>query len=479
MIGGLQPYPVMKDSGVPWLGEVPEHWEVRGVGGLGALFKGNGGNKSDEVPTGIPCVRYGDLYTRHEFFVTASKACISNERAGAYTSIRHGDVLFAASGETIEDIGRSAVNLIEGEARCGGDILVLRPEVPVVPRYLGYASDSPASRHQKACMGRGFTVVHIYGGELKRLALPLPPLPEQAAIVRFLDHADRRIRRYIRAKQKLIKLLEEQKQAIIHRAVTRGLDPNVRLKPSGVEWLGDVPEHWDVRRCKMSLKPVDHRSTTGLEPLLSLRREKGIVLYEEHFSRPAQASSLVGYKIVEPGQVVVNRLQANNGLIFRSGMRGLTSPDYSVLEVGLEVNAEFIAFVLRTPHYRVHFRRVATGLGTGTSGFLRLYDDQLLNTPVCLPPHAEQGAILRQVDRETESLITAGALVKRDIDLLREYRTRLIADVVTGKLDVREAASLLPDEVEEPEAVDDIGAEGDPDEAGVDDTDAVPEEVEA
>ena len=76
----------------------------------------------------------------------------------------------------------------------------------------------------------------------------VPPLPEQAAIVRFLDHADRRIRRYIRAKQKLIKLLEEQKQAIIHRAVTRGLDPNVRLKPSGVEWLGDVPEHWEVRR---------------------------------------------------------------------------------------------------------------------------------------------------------------------------------------------------------------------------------------
>ena len=76
----------------------------------------------------------------------------------------------------------------------------------------------------------------------------LPSLPEQAAIVRFLDHVDRRIRRYIRAKQKLIKLLEEQKQAIIHRAVTRGLDPNVRLKPSGVEWLGDVPEHWEVRR---------------------------------------------------------------------------------------------------------------------------------------------------------------------------------------------------------------------------------------
>lgn len=192
------------------------------------------------------------MYTRYEFIISRSRACVSTERADAYTRIRYGDVLFAASGETVEDIGRSAVNLIEGDARCGGDILVLRPEIPAVPRYLGYAADSPASRNQKACMGRGFTVVHIYGNQLERLLLPLPPLPEQAAIVRFLDHADRRIRRYIGAKQKLIKLLEEQKQAIIHRAVTRGLDPNVRLKPSGVEWLGDIPEHWQVQRVKIA-----------------------------------------------------------------------------------------------------------------------------------------------------------------------------------------------------------------------------------
>ena len=177
MIASLKPYPAMKDSGVPWLGRVPQHWEVRPVGGIGSLFKGNGGNKGDEVPAGIPCVRYGDLYTLHEFFITKSKSYVSKERAGAYTPIHYGDILFAASGETDEDIGRSSVNLIEGEARCGGDVLVLRPEIPAVPRYLGYAGDSPASRWQKASMGRGFTVVHIYGSQLKRLQLPLPLLP--------------------------------------------------------------------------------------------------------------------------------------------------------------------------------------------------------------------------------------------------------------------------------------------------------------
>jgi len=214
----------LKPSGVEWLGDVPAHWEVRPVGRLGALFKGNGGNKNDEVSAGIPCVRYGDLYTRHEFFITTSKACVSNERAGAYTSIRHGDVLFAASGESIEDIGRSAVNLIEGEARCGGDVLVLRPEVSVVPRYLGYASDSPTSRHQKARMGRGFTVVHIYGGELKRLALPLPPLPEQAAIVTYLDEATASSERAIACAGREIDLLREYRSRLIADVVTGKLD---------------------------------------------------------------------------------------------------------------------------------------------------------------------------------------------------------------------------------------------------------------
>ena len=107
--------------------------------------------------------------------------------------------------------------------------------------------------------------MHVYGDQLKYMGIALPPLPEQTAIVRFLDHVDRRIRHYIRAKQKLIGLLEEQKQAIIHRAVTRGLDPNVRLKPSGVEWLGDVPEHWEVKRCRYILREVDNRSSAGSE----------------------------------------------------------------------------------------------------------------------------------------------------------------------------------------------------------------------
>src|SRR6185503_11059023 len=115
----------------------------------------------------------------------------------------------------------------------------------ILPRFLGYAADCPTSTHQKACMGRGITVMHIYADELKYLLIALPPIAEQSAIVRFLDYADRRIWSGIRAKQKLIALLNEQKQSIVQSVVTHGLQVAMPLKSSGAEWLGNVPENWD------------------------------------------------------------------------------------------------------------------------------------------------------------------------------------------------------------------------------------------
>ena len=243
----------MKRSDVEWLGQVPAHWEVTRLGRFGKFLKGNGGTKDDEASSGIPCVRYGDLYTTHEFVVLQARSFVSKEKVKDYTSIRFGDVLFAASGETIDEIGKSAANLIPSEACCGGDVIIFRPSREVDARYIGYATDCLPSRIQKATMGRGITVMHVYGHQLKRLSLALPPFPEQTAIVRFLDYADRGIQRYIRAKEKLIALLEEYRQAIIHQAVTGQIDvrtgqPYPAYKDSGVEWLGEVPEHWEVRR---------------------------------------------------------------------------------------------------------------------------------------------------------------------------------------------------------------------------------------
>ena len=122
MIADLTPYPAMKDSGVEWLGSVPEHWDVRRLGQIGRLSKGNGGNKDDEVPRGVPCVRYGDLYTTHTHFIRKSRSFVSQSTAEGYTPIKCGDVLFAASGETFDEIGKSAVNLMQSKGCCGGDV---------------------------------------------------------------------------------------------------------------------------------------------------------------------------------------------------------------------------------------------------------------------------------------------------------------------------------------------------------------------
>jgi type I restriction enzyme S subunit len=186
-------YPKYKDSGVEWLREVPEHWEVRRLRQIGPLLKGSGGSKEDIVENGVPCVRYGDLYTTHAYFVRQARTHVSEERAVDYFSIQRGDVLFAASGEDLAEIGRSAVILINERVCCGGDLVILRPEISVVPEFMGYACDCWPSKAQKASMGRGTTVKHIYPDELKTLLLALPPYPEQAAIAAFLDRETAKI----------------------------------------------------------------------------------------------------------------------------------------------------------------------------------------------------------------------------------------------------------------------------------------------
>ncbi len=217
--------------------------------------------------------------------------------------------------------------------------------------------------------------------------------------------------------------------------MTHDLKPYPAMKDSGVPWLGDVPAHWETMRLKRILRPVDHRSSTGSETLLSLRRDHGVVVYAEHFSRPPQGATTVGFKLVRVGQLVVNRMQANNGLVFHSRLNGLVSPDYSVFETRVPLLMDYLSELLRTPLYRAHFRRESTGLGTGSAGFLRLYDDRLLNTMIASPPPAEQTTIVRflaHADRRIRRYIRAK---QKLIKLLEEQKHVIIHQAVTRGLD--------------------------------------------
>ena len=218
-------YPAYKDSGVEGFDKIPKHWEVLQIGRIGHLDKCNGGTKADEVPEGIPCIRYGDLYMYHTCFIQHSRSYVSTDRVSDYTPVQFGDILFAASGETIDEIGKSAVNLIDTHACCGGDMIRLRPPINANARFMGYAADSSVAAFQKGRMGRGITVMHVYGDELKYLALAIPSPSEQHAIATYLDREIAKIDALVSNKKRLIDLLQEKRDALITRTVTKGLDP--------------------------------------------------------------------------------------------------------------------------------------------------------------------------------------------------------------------------------------------------------------
>jgi type I restriction enzyme S subunit len=176
---GLDPSVPLKPSGIRWLGDIPMHWEARQLRHMGRLHKGVGGSKEDAMPQGVPCIRYGELYFHYRNFIRQPRGFVSTDTAAAYTTIRSGDVLFAASGERVEEIGKSAVNLYGGIAVCGGDVVIFRPTVAVHAAFLGYALDSYGAAHQKATMCRGTTIKHIYPDELRGLWFCVPPLSEQ------------------------------------------------------------------------------------------------------------------------------------------------------------------------------------------------------------------------------------------------------------------------------------------------------------
>ena len=445
MIADLKPYPEYKDSGLPWLGRVPSHWEVRQARHVGRMLKGSGGSKADAVAHGVPCVRYGELYTTHNNFIKRAKSFVTEDCALTYTAILYGDVLFAASGEKMEEIGKSAVNLLREPAVCGGDVIILRPFDVSAAAFLGYATDSHGLAYQKATMGRGTTIKHVYPDELRNLTIPLPPPSEQAAIVRFLDWANGRLERAIRAKRKVIALLHEQKQAIIHKAVTQGLDPNVPKRDSGIPWLGEIPAHWEVRRSKYLFTESDERSEDGFEELLSVSHLTGVTPRSQKNITMFKAESYAGHKLCKQDDLVVNTMWAWMGALGTSKYRGIISPAYAVYRPRRKhlLVGSYIESLLRTRPYISNIICRSTGLRPSR---LRLYPDMFFRLPVILPPFPEQLKIMDSVEEQTRQLTDAIVRFENEITLLREYRTRLVADVVTGKLDVREEALLLPEE---------------------------------
>lgn len=483
VIPTLNPYPAYKDSGVPWLGEVPEHWAISRL--KTQLVGNDAGVWSDEVDdAGTPVLRSTEQTIEGGWRITAPARLRLSAAQRESATLVEGDLVVTKSSGSSAHIGKTSLVTAQVAAMgcCFSNFMQrLRFADGAVPALVSRILNSPVGREQMVFQSTTTTGLgNLNGKILGNCIVALPPLPEQAAIVRFLDHMDRRIRRYIRAKQKLIKLLEEEKQAIIHRAVTGQVDvrtgqPYPAYKPSGVEWLGDVPAGWEVRPAKYFYREVDERSASGEEELLSVSHITGVTRRSEKSITMFMAESYVGQKVCRPDDLVINTMWAWMGALGVSALQGIVSSSYGVYRpiARSPLSPRFADLLLRLPPYVDEYTCRSTGI---TSSRLRLYPDKFLGIPMVCPSPPEQDQILRYVAVETAEAQRAVESVRRQISLLQEYRTRLIADVVTGKLDVREAAALLPDE---PDEADTLEEEEPLDEAAEPDEDAEAEDAEA
>ena len=246
-------YSTHKPSALGWLGKVPTHWQIRRLRTVAEMRVSNVDKHTRDGEVPVRLCNYVDVYKNDRIRqgmafmeATASQAEIERFR------LERDDVLITKDSEAWNDIGVPAlVTEPADDLICGYHLALLRSSNEILGPYLARTLQTTGAAYQFHVRASGVTRYGLTHSGIQSVRIPLPPLPEQRAIVRYLDYVDRRIRRYITAKQKLIALLEEEKQAVINQAVTRGLDPNVRLKPSGVEWLGDVPEHWEVPRLRI------------------------------------------------------------------------------------------------------------------------------------------------------------------------------------------------------------------------------------
>lgn len=437
---------------------IPEGWTTVRLAQVGTLFKGKGGSREDDSEDGVACIRYGDLYKQNDPRFDRVRTRVTSSRASAYTQIVRGDIVFALSGESIEDIGKSAVCLLDEVTVCGGDSAVFRPDAQVNPEFAAYVLDSPTVGAQKTQAGRGDIIVHISTGALKQLTFDLPPVPEQAAIVKYLRHAHARIDRAVAAKRKLIALLEEQKQAIINQAVTGGPDPSVSMKDSGIPWLGQIPEHWQqssIGRLQVLVTSgsrgwAEYYSDAGPMFIQSGNLGREMSLDLSRVQRVALPDNVEGLRTaVSRDDVLVCITGALTGNVVHVS-DALESTAFINQHVALirlrpeAVDARYTAFSLRARLGQDQFKASEYG---GTKQGLGLADVRGVRIP--LPPLEEQRAIVKYLDTRLATGAGAAQRARLEIELLREFRTRLTSDVVTGQLDVREIAARLPEVVED------------------------------
>ena len=451
MIADLKPYPAIKDSGLEWLGHVPEHWEVRTIK---TLFREKDQRSGDGQGLLLSFTRTRGILPHSDVSSRMSSASDLSQ----YRVCMPGDLVMNRMQAWS---GMLSVSSIGGLVSPDYSVFVPTNPSETCAAFFEYLFRTPRlidqfARRSKG-IGSGFN--RLYTPDFGTIRVTVPPTREQIAIVHYLEHTERRIRRYIRAKQKLIALLEEQKQAIIHQAVTRGVNPEVTLKPTESSWFPLVPSHWNVmpmRRVVMKTVDGPHHSPDYLDqgiPFLSARNIKVDRWSFEDVKFISQSDYDIFCQRVKPE--VGDVLYTKGGT---TGVARFVDLDYpfqvwvhvAVLKLRRDLALpHWLAATLNSPRCYEQSQLFTRGATNQDLGLGRMKGIVL---PV--PPLSDQKAIAKQVIEIDDRIGRGIQAASREIELVTEYRTRLIADVVTGKLDVCKAVACLSDETETSQAMD-------------------------
>jgi type I restriction enzyme, S subunit len=430
-----------KDSGVEWLGEVPDHWTLSKLKHFATFIGGGTPSRANLSYWGgdIPWVSPKDMKSER---VDGAEEAITPDGLANSTSqlVAPGDLLLVVRSGILKHTIPCAINDVAvalnqdlkavklASSACLSEFLL---------RWIQGLNDSLLPAWSK----QGATVDSIEHADLANTVVPLPPIQEQTDIVVFLRAATRKIDALIEEQQRLIELLKEKRQAVISHAVTRGLNPCAPMRDSGIEWLGEVPAHWEILRIGKLYRESSDCSDPEL-PILSVSIHHGVTDRElddnELDRKVTRSDDRSKYKGVEPSDLVYNMMRAWQGGFGAVRVPGLVSPAYVVARPVRPISSAYMEQVLRTERAIEEMRRYSRGV---TDFRLRLYWDEFKSIKVPVPPADEQSGILAHIENaveESERLITAADSA---IELLQERRTALISAAVTGKIDVRHAVT--------------------------------------
>lgn len=417
-----QKYTEYKDSGVEWLGEIPSHWTMNKLRYLFTFSKGLTITKENLVDDGIPCVNYGEVHSKYGFQVDPLKhnlKCVDGSylKSSANALLAKGDFVFADTSEDLKGSGNFTHLVNNEKVFAGYHTVIARPQDATVSRFYAYLFDSQEFRSQIQLAVKGVKVFSITQAMLRASNIWLPSNNEKIIIANFLDNETAKIDSLIEKQKQLIQLLKEKRQAVISHTVTKGLNPNVPMKDSGVEWLGEVPDHWKIGRLKNVLNIKNGRDYKAVEV------EDG------------------GYPVYGSGGIFKRSSTfLYDGISLLFGRKGTIDKPLLVQGKFWTVDTMFYSEIdpKAMPEY-IYYQSLGfpfDKLSTNTA-LPSMTQEDLLNLGFVIPSKDEQQKIAEYIKnyitRNNDLMLRAESAIQ----LMQERRTAIISAAVTGKIDVR------------------------------------------